>query len=102
MRQCLRSCCDGTFLPQVWIPDKTTRLLREMCAHRAGLVADQTRIKNRIQSLLAQRLIPVSVPVLFNGFGRNWLSNIELNTQDRALVDSYLRILDKIKSEEIT
>ena len=31
--------CD--FLPEVWIPDKTTRLLREMCAHRAGLGADQ-------------------------------------------------------------
>ena len=42
-----------TFLPKVWIPDKTTRLLREMCAHRAALAADQTRIKNRIQSLLA-------------------------------------------------
>jgi transposase len=40
--------CD--FLPGVWIPDKKTRLLREMCAHRAALVADQTRIKNRIQS----------------------------------------------------
>jgi len=90
--------CD--FLPQVWIPDKTTRLLREMCAHRAGLVADQTRIKNRIQSLLAQRLIPVSVPVLFNGCGRNWLSNLELDTQDRALVNSYLRILDQIELEE--
>src|SRR5215472_6577862 len=47
--------CD--FLPEVWIRDKTTRLLREMCAHRAGLGADQTRIKNRIQSLLAQRLV---------------------------------------------
>ena len=40
--------CD--FLPEVWIPDKKTRLLREMCARRAALVADQTRIKNRIQS----------------------------------------------------
>jgi transposase len=28
--------CD--FLPQVWIPDKSIRLLRGMCAHRAGLV----------------------------------------------------------------
>jgi transposase len=92
--------CD--FLPEVWIPDKTTRLLREMCAHRAGLVADQTRIKNRIQSLLAQRLIPIPVPVLFNGHGRNWLSHLELATQDRALIDSYLRILDQIESEEIS
>src|SRR5262245_5206850 len=91
--------CD--FLPQVWIPDKMTRLLREMCAHRAGLIADQTRIKNRIQSLLAQRLIPIAVPVLFNGCGRNWLSHLELNTQDRAVVDSSLRVLDQIESEEI-
>jgi transposase len=90
--------CD--FLPQVWIPDKPTRLLREMCAQRAGLVADQTRIKNRIHSLLAQRLIPLSVSVLFNGCGRNWLSHLELDTQDRALVNSYLRVLDQIELEE--
>ena len=90
--------CD--FLPAVWIPDKTTRLLREMCAHCAGLIADQTRIKNRIQSLLAQRLIPISVPVLFNEYGRNWLSLLELNTQDRARLDGYLRVLDQIESEE--
>ena len=37
-------------------------------------------------------LIPVSVPVLFNGCGRNWLSNVELNTQDRALVASLIAI----------
>lgn len=88
------------FLPEVWIPDKTIRLLREMCAHRAGLTADQTRIKNRIQSLLAQRLIPIPVPVLFNGRGRNWLSHLELDIQDRARIDGYLRVLDEIESEE--
>jgi transposase len=71
-----------------------------MCAHRAGLIADQTRIKNRIQSLLAQRLIPVTVRVLFNGRGRSWLSNLELASQDRARIDSYLRVLDQIESEE--
>ena len=92
--------CD--FLPEVWIPDKKTRLLREMCARRAALVADQTRIKNRIQSLLAQRLIPIPVRVLFNGHGRNWLSHLELSTEDRAVIDGYLRILDQIESEEIS
>jgi len=88
------------FLPEVWIPDGATRLLREMGAHRAGLAADQTRIKNRIQSLLAQRLIPIPVRVLFNGCGRNWLSHLELDTQDRARIDGYLRVLDQIESEE--
>src|SRR6516164_765452 len=72
------------FLPEVWIPDKTTRLLREMCSQRAALAADQTRIKNRIQSLLAERLIPIPVPILFNSRGRKWLANFELNTHDRA------------------
>ena len=72
----------------------------KMCAHRAALTADQTRIKNRIQGLLAQRLIPVPLRVLFNGSGRNWLSNLELATQDRARIDSYLRVLDQIESEE--
>jgi transposase len=91
--------CD--FLPQVWIPDKPTCVLREMCARRAALAGDQTRIKNRIQSLLAQRLIPVSIPVLFNGRGRNWLSKLELNPQDRVFVDSCLRVLDQIEAEEI-
>ena len=90
------------FLPEVWIPDKTTGLLREMCAHRAGLVADQTRIKNRIQSLLAQRLVPIPVPVLFNGCRRNWLSHLELSTEDRAFIDGYLKVLDQIESEEIS
>lgn len=91
--------CD--FLPQVWIPDKPTCVLREMCARRAALAGDQTRIKNRVQSLLAQRLIPVSIPVLFNGRGRNWLSKLELNPQDRVFVDSCLRVLDQIEAEEI-
>jgi transposase len=49
--------CD--FLPRVWQPDAATRRLRELTSQRAGLVADQPRLKNRIHSLLAQRLIRV-------------------------------------------
>jgi transposase len=89
------------FLPEVWIPDKTTRLLREMCSQRAALAADQTRIKNRIQSLLAERLIPIPVPILFNSRGRKWLANFELNTHDRALIDGSLKVLDQIHSQQI-
>lgn len=90
--------CD--FLPQVWIPNQEIRLLRELCAHRAGLVADQTRIKNRIQSFLAQRLIPIPIPELWTGRGRHWLSNVELQPADRVLIESNLRILDQIEAEQ--
>ena len=41
--------CD--YLPSVWRPDAPTRQLRELSTHRAALVAEQTRLKNRIHSL---------------------------------------------------
>jgi transposase len=40
--------CD--FLPRVWIPDAATSAQRHQCTERANLVADRTRIKNRIHS----------------------------------------------------
>ena len=43
--------CD--YLPSVWQPDEDTQKLRELSSHRAGLVADQTRLKNHVRSLLA-------------------------------------------------
>jgi transposase len=73
--------CD--YLPRVWSPDLNIKRLRELSAHRAALVSDQTRIKNRIQSLLAQRLVRVPVPVLFNKPGRRWLLEQPLVPQDR-------------------
>jgi transposase len=88
------------FLPEVWIPDSETRSLRERCAERAALAADQTRIKNRLQSLLAQRLIRVEVPELFNPRGRRWLKDLELAACDRAVVESLLRVLDQLEKEQ--
>ena len=60
--------CD--YLPSVWQPDEDTQRLRELSSHRAGLVADQTRLKNRVRSLLAQRLIVPPLPTLFGVTGR--------------------------------
>ena len=45
------------YLPEVWIPDDETRLMRQRSTERAMLSADRTRIKNRIHSVLHQRLI---------------------------------------------
>lgn len=45
--------CD--YLPAVWEPDEETR--RQLTAYRTGLVGDRTRVKNRLQFLLNQRLI---------------------------------------------
>ncbi len=53
------------YLPEVWIPDSHTRLMRQRSTERAMLSADRTRIKNRIHSVLHQRLIAAPAADLF-------------------------------------
>src|SRR5258707_13156367 len=97
MRECLRSSCDAIFFRKYGF-----RIRRPgFCARCAGIAQDWLPIKHASRTAFkvcwAQRLIPVSVPVLFNGCGRNWLSNLELNPQDRVQVDGCLRVLDQLE-----
>jgi transposase len=55
--------CD--FLPRVWEPDEATQEMRRWTSRRASLVADRTTVKNRLHSVLAQRLIVPPVADLF-------------------------------------
>jgi transposase len=89
--------CD--YLPRVWQPDAATRRLRELTAHRAGLVADQTRFKNRIHSLLAQRLIHAPGAVLFSAQGRAWLNQLALSVSDRLMLEGHLRRIDQLEAD---
>ena len=90
--------CD--YLPSVWQPDEDTQRLRELTAHRTGLVADQTRLKNRVRSLLAQRLIDPPLPTLFGVAGRTWLRETTLAAADRLVIDGFLRLLDQLEAEQ--
>lgn len=90
--------CD--YLPSVWQPDEDTQKLRELSSHRAGLVADQTRLKNRVRSLLAQRLIVPPLPTLFGVTGRQWLQETPLAAADRLVIDGFLRLLAQLESEQ--
>jgi transposase len=42
------------FLPEVWIPDPETRSRRAQVAHRAGLVQQRSRLRNRVPEAGAQ------------------------------------------------
>ncbi len=81
--------CD--YLPSVWVPDHLTRSLRQTTSRRERLVSERTRLKNRIQSVLASRLAVVPVKALFSQEGLKWLAACELPADQRALVDSDLR-----------
>ena len=46
------------FLPEVWIADEVTQVLRRLVTRRNQIVRQRSRLKNIIQSILRARLIP--------------------------------------------
>jgi transposase len=61
----LAHLCRCEYLPTVWTADAATQTLRELTTLRGGLMGDRTRLKNRVQSLLAQLLVRPPIKVLF-------------------------------------
>jgi len=89
--------CD--YLPRVWQPDPETRHLRHLTARRAGLVAERTRIKNRLHAIFHQRLMPAPKGDLFDLAGRKWMESVGIDALGRASIDSELRLLDLCEQE---
>jgi len=88
--------CD--FLPPVWKPGPELRQLRTLTARRASLSHHQTAVKNRIQSVLHQRLL-AGPERLFEPKGLEWLRKLELDPPGRAAVDGDLRLLAAHQAE---
>lgn len=60
------------FLPEVWVADEDTEVLRRRVTERTQLVTQMTRLKNRIHAVLHANLIPRYHGKLFakpGGFG---------------------------------
>ncbi len=86
-------------LPRVWRPDDQTARVRFLTTRRSSLVSDRTRLKNRMHSILVQRLIAVPFKQLYSPKGMQWLRNLALERDDRQAIDSELRLLDSIEHE---
>jgi transposase len=84
------------FLPEVWQPDEATEGLRRVVAQRARVVAQMTRLKNRVQAVLHANLIPEYRGVLFSGRGRRWLTEQPLAEDEREAVRRHLAELDRL------
>jgi transposase len=95
LAQLLRS----DFLPRVWKPDPATRQLRQVSTERANLVADRTRLKNRIHAVLHQRLIQAPAGDLFQPASRAWLQQLELDPLGRQTLDRHLRQFRRLEEE---
>jgi transposase len=73
----------GGFLPEVWIVDERTRMLRRRVARRAQLVRQRTREKNQVHAILIRNL-KARPPMtdLFGVQGQRWLAEQTLPEDD--------------------
>ncbi|NLG27139.1 MAG: IS110 family transposase [Chloroflexi bacterium] len=89
--------CD--YLPTVWTPDAQTREQRALASRRSALTRQAISLKNRIHSVLHQRLI-FGPAELFSTKGLAWLRSTELPPIARGEIDTLLRLLDALQIEQ--
>jgi transposase len=94
------------WLPEVWVPDDRTQTLRQQVSHRARLVQQQVRLKNRVHGILHRNLV-LGCPRsdLFGKAGRRWLERQAqpmLPPHEQATVNATLRELDLIGEQLVT
>lgn len=82
------------FLPTAYIQPKEIRDLKELIRQRAVYVQMQTKIKNKIHSVLFKTGDKVPVKNLFGKGGRKFLSELKVAPVYRAELDRYLLTLD--------
>jgi hypothetical protein len=66
---------------------------------RSGVIADRSRLKNRVQSLLAQLLVVPPVKVLITLKGIQWLHAVESPAEVRSAIDMDLRQYETVDQE---
>jgi transposase len=89
-------------IPEVWVPSKEVRILKDTVRFRAFVVKIKTMIKNRIHDILRKSHInPPEVKDIFGKYGRMWLEEIELSDK-RAdkLLRYHLQLKDTFEDME--
>jgi transposase len=93
----LASLRAADFLPEVWLPDAYTELLRCLVGRLNQVVRHRTRIKNEVHSILHAHLIPPCPHAdLFGRLGRNWLTRQPVPEDETAAIERHLRELDRL------
>lgn len=98
-RTLARLCASGE-LDAVWMPNRTTQVMRRRLQRRSQLVWGRSKAKNQIHATLMRCLVgrpPFSD--LFGKRGRRWLSELALPEEERESVDSALRQIEFLDQE---
>ena len=83
-------------IPAVWVPPQHVRELRALMNHRQRLIAQQTRTKNRLRSLLQRHHLVPPEGDLFSQAQRAWWHKLELNRSEKLRARQDLIMLDQL------
>jgi transposase len=87
-------------IAECYVPPKDVRLARALLSHRVNITREQTRIKNRIHSLLDKYDLDCEYDDIFGAHGMRWLHTLHLNGHDHEILQSLLRQLEFQQDEE--
>jgi transposase len=83
------------FLPETWVADDRTRMLRRLVMRRTHLVKQRTRLKNQVHGIMSRNLVPTCPHAdLFSAVGRRWLASQDLPADEWRSVGALIRQLD--------
>jgi len=86
-------------LPLSYVPERTVRLNRELLRYRASLVKIQTRLKNKIHTILAKNNVNHSYTDLFGQQGMAFLRSLTLEENYKIALEGYLTVLEIVRQE---
>jgi len=87
----------ANLIPQIYIPPKDIRELKNVLRHRMFLVKLRTMTKNRIHQILDRNHIEnPGVTDLFGKAGRRYLNQVKLGETEQVLLEGHLGLLDHL------
>jgi len=89
----------SNLLPLSYVPEKPVRLNRELLRYRASLVKIQTRVKNKIHTILAKNNVSHDYSDLFGKEGMAFLHSLALPENYKIALEGYLTVLDVARRE---
>lgn len=88
----------ANLIPSVHVPDRPTRLLRNLVRERLSLVKIKTRIKNRVYHTLDRNHVPdIGLSDVFGKTGRAYIESLSLPPIEMLLLRKLLLHLDFVE-----
>jgi transposase len=86
-------------LPTAYIPDQNTRDIREVLRMHAFLIAQRTRLKNRVHAILMKNGLAGPYKDIFGKKSLAWLNDLTLRACYQDAIASYTRLAEAFKYE---